>query len=65
IALCCYDYCLTFASEVELVWSRKFSLPTALLYAFRYPAVLNTLFITLVYFPWGWQSNQVRVPGLP
>ncbi|KAH9922467.1 uncharacterized protein B0H18DRAFT_1120860 [Fomitopsis serialis] len=44
-ALCCYDYCITFASEVKYVWSRKFSLAAALFYAFRYAAVLNTLFI--------------------
>ncbi|KZT69905.1 hypothetical protein DAEQUDRAFT_737672 [Daedalea quercina L-15889] len=64
-ALCCYDYCLTFAGEVEYVWSRKFSLPAALFYAFRYPAVLNTLFIALGYFPWrSWQTPHVSFSNL-
>ncbi|KZT69911.1 hypothetical protein DAEQUDRAFT_725878 [Daedalea quercina L-15889] len=58
-ALCCYDYCITFASEVQFIWSKKFSLPVALFYAFRYPAVLNTLFIALGYFPWwSWQTQH-------
>lgn len=58
-ALCCYDYCITFASEVKYVWSRKFSLAAALFYAFRYSAVLNTLFIALGYFPWrNWNTSH-------
>ncbi|KAH9836399.1 uncharacterized protein C8Q71DRAFT_708529, partial [Rhodofomes roseus] len=56
--LCCYDYCLTFASEVKYVWSRKLSLASALFYAFRYLAVFNTIFVALGYFHWpSWQST--------
>ncbi|KAH9922468.1 uncharacterized protein B0H18DRAFT_956209 [Fomitopsis serialis] len=49
--LCCYDYLLTFPSEIEYVWSKKFSLASGLFYTLRYPAVLNTVFIALGSFP--------------
>lgn len=52
-ALCCYDYCLTLVDEIRYVWRAKQSSVTLLFYAFRYTAVLNTVFMILdaVSFP--------------
>jgi len=58
-ALCCYDFCLTFGREVQFVWHAKQSMATLLFYCFRYPALLNTIFVVLGYLPWlNWQTTQ-------
>ncbi|KAH9925301.1 uncharacterized protein B0H18DRAFT_1009547 [Fomitopsis serialis] len=57
-ALCCYDYCLTLGDEIQYVWTRKRPLSLLLFCGFRYPAVLNTIFVILGSRAWpGWQSN--------
>jgi len=58
-ALCCYDYFLTFDREVIYVWNGKFTFANALFYCFRYPALLNTIFVVLGYASWpSWQSTK-------
>ncbi|EJD05286.1 uncharacterized protein FOMMEDRAFT_154517 [Fomitiporia mediterranea MF3/22] len=48
IALLCYDYTLTFQSEVKYMWGRKFRFST-LLYVFcRYALVANVLYVFAV-----------------
>ncbi|KAH9836389.1 uncharacterized protein C8Q71DRAFT_708355 [Rhodofomes roseus] len=59
-ALCCYDYCLTFEREVVLMWRDKLTAASALFYALRYAALLNTILILLGYLSWpGWQTAHV------
>ena len=35
-----YDHMLTFASEIEFIWQRRFGLPTYLFFIFRYATFL-------------------------
>lgn len=50
-ALICFDYCLTFCREVDLVWKRGISVSTVLFYAARYPALFSTIFVILGVLP--------------
>ncbi|KZT72286.1 hypothetical protein DAEQUDRAFT_722950 [Daedalea quercina L-15889] len=59
VALCCYDYLLTLGDEIAYVWRSKRRLSALLFCGFRYPALLNTVFMILGSraFP-SWQSNH-------
>lgn len=61
-ALCCYDYCLTLGDEIQYVWRNKPSISTILFCGFRYPAVVNTVFMILGLHAWlSWQNDRVSV----
>ncbi|EED85644.1 predicted protein [Postia placenta Mad-698-R] len=58
-SLCCYDYCLTLQQEIDFIWSGRLTFANILFYCFRYPAILNTIFVVLGYVPWpGWQTSR-------
>ncbi|RPD61323.1 hypothetical protein L227DRAFT_652608, partial [Lentinus tigrinus ALCF2SS1-6] len=57
-ALIIYEYCITFHREVNQIWRRGFSSSTLLVYAVRYPAVINPLFVLLDLVPWNRQSDR-------
>ncbi|KAH9922472.1 uncharacterized protein B0H18DRAFT_879319, partial [Fomitopsis serialis] len=63
-ALCCYDWCLTFDREVNLIWKSKLSPITVLFCFLRYPAVLNTAVELLSRASWRWQSNSLFFASL-
>ncbi|KAK0499026.1 hypothetical protein EDD18DRAFT_1376704, partial [Armillaria luteobubalina] len=44
IALLCYDYALTFPTEVKYMWCPKFKLTTALYICCRYALIVNVLY---------------------
>ncbi|OBZ67946.1 hypothetical protein A0H81_12106 [Grifola frondosa] len=46
-ALFCYDYILTFGSEVQFMWRSKLSIAAIVFYVVRYAALFNTLFTIL------------------
>ncbi|KAF9812165.1 hypothetical protein IEO21_06341 [Rhodonia placenta] len=57
--LCCYDYFLTLQQEIDFIWSGRLTFANILFYCFRYPAILNTIFVVLGYVPWpGWQTTR-------
>ncbi|KAF9444716.1 hypothetical protein P691DRAFT_786315 [Macrolepiota fuliginosa MF-IS2] len=43
-ALLYYDYCLTFTSEVELIWGQRFRLSTLLYFFCRYALISNVVY---------------------
>ncbi|KAI9067876.1 hypothetical protein FKP32DRAFT_1562917 [Trametes sanguinea] len=58
-ALFCYDYCLTFGREVQLVWRRRFSTSSVLFFGARYPAVFSTIFVIMDMTSWKGMSDWV------
>ncbi|OCH91655.1 hypothetical protein OBBRIDRAFT_872046 [Obba rivulosa] len=50
IAILCYDYCLTFATEMESFWSRKISWASVLFFLNRYVSLLGTIPTVLEFF---------------
>ncbi|KZT03572.1 uncharacterized protein LAESUDRAFT_337767 [Laetiporus sulphureus 93-53] len=59
-ALCSYDYLLTFSEEVQYIWKSKFSFTTVLFCGFRYPVLLNTVFLILGLPSWrSWQNDYL------
>ena len=60
IALCCYDFCLTFTRELKFMWKLKPSTGSLLFFTLRYPALCNTIMVILGYLSWGaWQTQLV------